>query len=280
MNDTSRFPGSVSSGKSIPLISFLIFLFFFLSTDSIHASDGVGSRFSLSLYLGGHVIDQKSYSDVLYVNGYRSVDPSDLLPDSSAVIDSKASFTTRYPGIRIGIGYRWSQRMRMSLLVSDFSVKEEYYCNIGSSFKSMDNLFLRTRQWQSDLSFAYILNPYPRKKKIGFQILLSGGISVHQLNERLDFRLPDTALSVNDPAPVFGFNSSKYGVSALFGVDAELYFNRRFSITPARLLWSLPVLRPSFRAVTADNGSFRRSLSGRNYETGGWFYFFGATYHF
>ncbi|MFM9052532.1 MAG: hypothetical protein ACKOKF_09515 [Bacteroidota bacterium] len=244
------------------------------------ASDAVPYRFSLSFFAGGHSIVQKNVTDVLYVNGYRSVIPDDKLPDSSAVLSAGSSYTIRYPGFRIGASYRWTQRMQLSVYLSDLPVMENYFCNIGTPFKAVDNLLLRTRQMQSDIELDYILNPYPRRKKIGWQFAVSGGISVNRISEHLDFRLPDTSLAINDPVTITSVSLSKYGVAALFGLNATIHFSDHFSITPGRLLWSLPVLRPSFRSVTVNNGIFQRSLSGRNYSTEGWFLFFGASYHF
>ncbi|MFM7728089.1 MAG: hypothetical protein ACKO7B_15410, partial [Flavobacteriales bacterium] len=150
-------------------------------------AQSASTRLGFYLYMGGHSLTQNNVQNVLSVNGYRSVDTADQLPDSSSTIKDYSAVSVRSPYFLVGSSYRWSSRMQLSLLISLPIKSSDYYVNVGSVFPSRDNLYLQTSYWQSDLSFDYFLLPYPRKKKSGFELLASGGLSNCSFTESLAF---------------------------------------------------------------------------------------------
>lgn len=257
-------------------------LFFFVIALSAAASEPTEAAYKpwqVFIYAGGaRHIYQDNIKDVLETAGYRSGDCGDGIPSAECPLSGGADIYLRYPSISFGGSYRKNARLQFSFLISTVKTDERFYGNIGTSNPSKDNLKLVTRNWHSDWLVDYIIRSYPNRKKAGFQFSASGGVSILELNEELTFLIPvsDSTQSSSE----FFEDRNAAGLSALFSFEAQLFINRSFSFTPMRLMLTLPVIRPSFSESSYSTDAYRRTLTGRNYELPGLFWYFGAAFHF
>ncbi len=232
--------------------------------------------FRVSLSVNNRSISQGNFSDVLEVAGYRSTDCPGEPPVAGCRLLEGANVGIDYPSLQLGVSYAWSPLVASGINFTTSRNTGAYYANVYSANPEFDYLSWNTAVQSADVFTNFIVMKYPRKKQVGFQLSASGGFSVNSLVEELDVHLPaDSVLFYTVKSSI----QRKYGLNAVFALDAELFISPNVSFIPMQLKWYLPVIRPSFKESVFDNGNSRRTLSGRNYDLSGWFWYIGIAVH-
>jgi hypothetical protein len=225
-------------------------------------------HFGFGFYFSNSQQVQSDLSTVLQVSGYRSGvnDPVVSLQAAPVLLD---------------FSYRWSGHLQLDVIYSLAGDTYGYY-NYNSSIPSeKDYLELSVRPSGLSMKVDFILLPYrPLWKKLGFQLSVSSGIQGVRLKEELNVSVPyDDSLNVSR-GELFLTSAVSTGLSSTFAFDAALQFNEHLSVIPFRLVWNVPVLRPSFSRQEFRTSDNTRVLGGRNYDCGGLFWYLGAAFHF
>ncbi len=242
------------------------------SASSAYAQASDPGRFNASIEFGGSSLVQSNLSSVLRISGYRSLDCSTDNITSNCPLLSVANAEVGAPNLQFGFGYRWSPRLGIQVAFSLARVTSATYGNVDSSNPEIDQLIVRNSVASSDALVAFKLLPYPRKKSKGLELLVCGGISMLDMEEKLMVEVPLDSIRSSSSS----FNSKSLGFNALFAFESRFYFNHSVYVNPLKLRWSLPVIRPSFKEVDFDNGVNHRFLLGRNYDLAGFSLSIGA----
>lgn len=272
-----RWTGMRSSGGAIVKIYVHLILFLVLLHSSVIAQPVPPGPFRISVAVTNSSISQINFSDVLEVAGYRSTSCGTEPPSGGCQLLDNANVNMDIPAFQLGVSYAWSSLVSTGLNFSTTRNTGNYYASAYSSNPEFDYLAWNASVKTIDVYTDFIIWKYPRKRQVGLQLSAEGGFSVVTLLEELDVRLPA------DSIQLFNLQSTvqrDYGLNAMFSFDAELFLSRHVSFIPMHLQWNLPVIRPAFQESVFDNGVSRRTLSGRNYDTSGWFWYMGLAVHF
>ena len=240
-----------------------IFLLLHLASQA-SADDSSFSKFHISIWLNNGKIFQNNVNTVLNVAGYRlGKDP--------------AYFQMTSPVVTFGFSYRWTSRLQSTITLATGSHATASFGNYTIGSNSSEKLDLDISSSMIGSNFDYLIVPYQKLwKNGGLQLTISSGAHGVALKESLIEKLPNADSSLT----TFNAGTTSWGFVAQFAFEAAIIIHRNFSITPFRLNWSVPVLRPSFNQVQFETRDYHRSIGGRNYENGGLFWQIGAAYHF
>lgn len=227
----------------------------------LHSLVLCAATFEISADLFGRSFTQSNMGDVLNVCGYRNIDCSSSPIGSGCAITDQVGLDVRYPDLSLAASYRWNKRLGLSGIYGFNRFTEVSYGYWNAVDPIEDGLTLGTRVHTLDVLADFHLFPYPRDKKIGFDIIASGGLSFIRLKESVDAHVPDANGETyqQQDASVSG------GLNALFNMQLRLYLRKEFFVVPFKLHWTLPVLRPSFVETDFDSSTQHRFLLGRNY---------------
>ncbi|MFM9051900.1 MAG: hypothetical protein ACKOKF_06240 [Bacteroidota bacterium] len=237
------------------------------STHALYAS-----TLELSVNLFGRSFTQPNLGDVLTVSGYRTINCSSASTPSGCTVEGAAGLGVRYPDVSLSAAFRWNKRLALSATLGLPRLTEVTYGYYTAVDPLDDKLMIGARVHTLDLVTDFHLLPYPREKKIGCDIIASGGLSFIRLKETLEAEVPDTL----DSTLPLSQTSVSGGLNALFALQVRLYLNKRFYLIPTHLHWTLPVLRPSFSESDFDSTTRHRFLLGRNYDFKGLWLTLGA----
>ncbi|MFM2136049.1 MAG: hypothetical protein RL021_1449 [Bacteroidota bacterium] len=259
---------------------FLLTVCFLLVVTAANGETPGLRKFAGGFSFGRYPVHQNNVSTVFDVAGYRLVNADFDQSYTSSAVSPNAPVSVSYPGTSLLLDYCPEGRLGLRIELLWSSTATRNYANINHADTVNDRLSLKINSTSSNLMAFYRILPYKARKKVGLELTTSAGIAFCSLSERIDVRYPlsDTtgeAMSVSQQSHL---NHS--GVSALFGFDALIRIGQRFSFMPARILWGLSVLYPSFDELRFESGSNRRVLPARNYDLSGLYWQIGAFYHF
>lgn len=237
-------------------------------------------RFAAGFSFGGYPVHQRDVSTCFQVVGYRSVGAAFDESFDPAAVSSAASVAVAFPGSAVILDYCPKNHLGLRLEFAGSVTAERNFTNVNHADPVNDRLRLNIRSTSSNVLAFYRVLPYKARRKVGVELTTSAGISVCSVKEMVDVRFPVADTAAGLPAVVGNSTLRHGGVSALFGFDAVLRIGPRFSFMPARILWGLSVLHPSFDELRFVSGSDRRILPARNYDLSGLFWQVGAFYHF
>lgn len=259
---------------------FLLTVFVSLTVSEAYGETQGFRQFAGGLTFGRYPVRQSNVSTVFDVAGYRLVNADFDQSFLSSAVSLNAPVSVSYPGTSLLLDYCPEGRLGVRFELMRSSTDTRNYANINHADTVNDRLRLKVNSTSSNLMAIYRILPYRARKKVGLELTTSAGISLCSVSELIEVRYPvsDTsgqALTVSQQSRL---NHS--GVSALFGFDAVIRIGPHFSFMPARILWGLSVLYPSFDELRFVSGSERRVLPARNYDLSGLYWQIGAFYHF
>lgn len=236
--------------------------------------------FAVGFTFGGYPVSQHNVSAGFKVAGYRLVNSGFDDPFTPSAVSANAPVSASCPGSSFFIDYCPDGRLGVRLDFSRSVTSDQQYANVLFLDTVDDRLRLKLRSSAANVLAFYRILTYKGHRKVGVELTTSAGLSLCSISEHMDVRFPatDTASTLGEVA---GSSQLKDGgFSALFGFDAVVRIGNRFSFIPARILWGLSVVRPSFDELRFINGPDRRVLPARNYDLSGLFWQLGAAYHF